>query len=182
MSVLSRLPIRGARRLCFGFFLLSASTLSWADFKIPGFELVHTVPVATDLATNDLRNPVEVWSEMFDRAQHRIDIGQFYASGQPGSQLDTVIEHLQAAGQRGVTIRFLLEEKGLRMSDPATLDRLRSIPNLTLHVLPYGQLTGGSFTPNIWSWMAARPLWVARILIGVPLRISMKQVCGSVIP
>lgn len=143
MPVLSRLPIRSARRLWFGFFLLSASTFSWADFKIPGFELVHAVPVGTDLATPDLRNPVEVWTGMFDRAQHRIDIGQFYASGQPASQLDTVIEHLQAAGRRGVTIRFLLEEKGLRMSDPATLDRLRSIPNLTLHVLPYGQLTGG---------------------------------------
>ena len=39
-------------------------------------------------------------------------------------------------------IRFLLEEKGLKLSDPNTLERLRSIPNLTLQVLPYARLTG----------------------------------------
>lgn len=53
-----------------------------------------------------------------------------------------VLESLTAAGQRGVNIRFLLEEKGLKLSDPETLARLRAIPNLTLRVLPYARLTG----------------------------------------
>lgn len=122
---------------------LLLSPLAQADFSIPGFELVHTVPVDTALGTDDLRQPGPVWIELFDGAKSRIDIGQFYAADHPGSVMNTVLEHLEAAGKRGVKIRFLLEEKGIKLSDAATLERLRAIPNLTLRVLPYGQLSGG---------------------------------------
>ncbi|WP_256580937.1 MULTISPECIES: phospholipase D-like domain-containing protein [unclassified Pseudomonas] len=122
---------------------LLVSPLVQADFAIPGFELVHTVPVDTALGTADLRQPGPVWIELFDGAKSRIDIGQFYAADHPGSVLGTVIEHLEAAGKRGVKIRFLLEEKGLKLSDPATLERLRAIPNLTFRVLSYAQVSGG---------------------------------------
>jgi len=122
---------------------LLISPLVQADFAIPGFELVHTVPVDTALGTADLRQPGPVWIELFDGAKNQIDIGQFYAADHPGSVLDKVIEHLEAAGKRGVKIRFLLEEKGLKLSDPATLERLRAIPNLTFRVLPYARVSGG---------------------------------------
>ncbi|EPN59760.1 phospholipase D, partial [Pseudomonas syringae pv. actinidiae ICMP 19096] len=117
--------------------LLLSSPVAYADFAIPGFELVHTVPVGTDLQTPDLRAPGDVWRELFDGARERIDIEQFYVADQPGSVMGKVLESLTAAGQRGVNIRFLLEEKGLKLSDPETLARLRAIPNLTLRVLPY---------------------------------------------
>ncbi|EGH34513.1 phospholipase D/transphosphatidylase, partial [Pseudomonas syringae pv. japonica str. M301072] len=74
--------------------------------------------------------------------RQRIDIEQFYVADHAGSVMDKVLESLTAAGQRGVRIRFLLEEKGLKLSDPQTLERLRAIPNLTLRVLPYAKLTG----------------------------------------
>ncbi len=122
---------------------LLLSPLALADFSIAGFELVHTVPVDTALGTADLRQPGPVWIELFDGAKNRIDIGQFYAADHPGSVMDKVIEHLEAAGKRGVKIRFLLEEKGIKLSDTATLERLRAIPNLTFRVLPFGQLSGG---------------------------------------
>ncbi len=122
---------------------LLLSPLALADFSIAGFELVHTVPVDTALGTADLRQPGPVWIELFDGAKNRIDIGQFYAADHPGSVMDKVIEHLEAAGKRGVKIRFLLEEKGIKLSDAATLERLRAIPNLTFRVLPFGQLSGG---------------------------------------
>lgn len=126
--------------LTVAFWLMSS--VAHAGFAIQGFELVHTVPVGTDLQTADLRAPGEVWRELFDGARERIDIEQFYVADQAGSVMDKVIESLGAAGQRGVQIRFLLEEKGLKLSDPNTLERLRSIPNLTLQVLPYARLTG----------------------------------------
>jgi len=122
---------------------LLLSPLAQADFSIPGFELVHTVPQDTELASADLRQPGPVWIELFDGAKSTIDIGQFYAADHPGSVLEQVIERLEAAGKRGVKIRFLLEEKGIRLSEASTLERLRAIPNLTLRVLPYGQLSGG---------------------------------------
>ncbi|NVZ51221.1 phospholipase [Pseudomonas sp. B6002] len=122
---------------------LLLSPLAQADFSIAGFELVHTVPVDTALGTADLRQPGPVWIELFDGAKTSIDIGQFYAADHSGSVMDKVIEHLEAAGKRGVKIRFLLEEKGIKLSEASTLERLRAIPNLTFRVLPYGQLSGG---------------------------------------
>ena len=126
-----------------GLVGLLLSPLAQADFSIPGFELVHTVPLDTELASADLRQPGPVWIELFDGAKSTIDIGQFYAADHPGSVLERVIERLEAAGKRGVKIRFLLEEKGIRLSEASTLERLRTIPNLTLRVLPYAQLSGG---------------------------------------
>lgn len=122
---------------------LLLSPLAQADFSIPGFELVHTVPVDTALGTADLRQPGPVWIELFDGAKNTIDIGQFYAADHPGAVMDKVIDHLEAAGKRGVKIRFLLEEKGIKLSERSTLERLRAIPNLTFRVLPYGQVSGG---------------------------------------
>ena len=122
---------------------LLLSPLAQADFSIPGFELVHTVPVDTALGTADLRQPGPVWTELFDGAKNTIDIGQFYAADHPGSVMDKVIDHLEAAGKRGVKIRFLMEEKGIKLSEGSTLERLRAIPNLTFRVMPYGQVSGG---------------------------------------
>ncbi|CAI8786728.1 phospholipase D-like domain-containing protein [Pseudomonas chlororaphis] len=143
MSVCMKFPraLLGVRIA--GLAGLLISPLVQADFAIPGFELVHTVPVDTALGTADLRQPGPVWIELFDGAKSQIDIGQFYAADHPGSVLGKVIEHLEAAGKRGVKIRFLLEEKGLKLSEPATLERLRAIPNLTFRVLPYARVSGG---------------------------------------
>ncbi|WP_455922145.1 phospholipase D-like domain-containing protein [Pseudomonas putida] len=122
--------------------LLFAIPQAHADFAIPGFELIHTAPVDTTLATPDLRSPGPVWMQLFDGARHSIDIEQFYAVDHPGSVMEQVLQHLEAAGKRGVKIRFLLEDKGQKLSDPATLARLRAIPNLSFAVLPYAKLTG----------------------------------------
>jgi len=122
--------------------LLLSVPQAHADFSIPGFELVHTVPTGTALATPDLRSPGPVWMQLFDNARHSIDIEQFYAVDHPGSVMAQVLQRLEAAGKRGVKIRFLLEDKGQKLSDPGTLTRLRAIPNLTFAVLPYAKLTG----------------------------------------
>lgn len=113
-----------------------------AQFGIPGFELVHTSPVETTLSTPDLRDPVTVWCEMFDHAQHSIDLEQYYVSGQAGEPLDTVLASLEAAGKRGVKIRFLMEAKGMSASDTATLDRLKAIPNLEFRMLDWSKVNG----------------------------------------
>ncbi|PEQ13426.1 phospholipase [Novosphingobium sp. PC22D] len=113
-----------------------------AEFSVPGFELVHNAPAETTLATPDLREPVAVWTEMIARARHDIAIEQFYVTGEPGEALDPVMEALEAAGRRGVRIRFLMEKKGEAMSDPATIDRLKRIPNLEFRTLAWGDVAG----------------------------------------
>lgn len=113
-----------------------------AEFSIPGFELVQTSPAETVLRNPDLRDPVTVWSEMFDNAKKDIVIGQFYAVTKPGRAFEKVVERLAAAGQRGVKIRFLIDQKGVGLSEPATLERLKAIPNLELRILDFSKLTG----------------------------------------
>jgi phosphatidylserine/phosphatidylglycerophosphate/cardiolipin synthase-like enzyme len=122
--------------------LCGLAPLAHADFAIPGYELVHTAPVETTLSTSDLRDPVTVWSQLFDGARTEIVLGQYYAASKAGAPFDGVLARLEAAGRRGVKIRFLLDYKGVSLSDPATLERLRRIPNLELRVLDYSRLTG----------------------------------------
>ena len=115
----------------------------WAEFSIPGYELVYNAPQETMLQDNDLRNAAEVWQQMFDAAQSHIDLAQFYVANEQGSLLDGVLKHLRAAGERGVKIRFLMEKKGVDLSTSETLAALKTIPNLELRIIPFHRLTGG---------------------------------------
>ncbi|WP_413478190.1 phospholipase D-like domain-containing protein [Serratia proteamaculans] len=138
-----RRPLGRLYTALWGSCLLMLSQSATARFDIPGYELVYTAPVETALQADDLRNTAEVWQQMFDAAKTRIDLGQFYVANQQGSLLDGVLQHLKAAGERGVKIRFLMEEKGIRISTPETLEQLKAIPNLELRIIPYQRLSGG---------------------------------------
>lgn len=140
---MSALPARRLAALLSAFCLLVAP-VARAEFAIPGFELVHTVPVQTVLSAPDLRSPVEVWRQMIDGARREIVIGQFYVAGRPGEPLDGIIDRLEAAVARGVRVRFLMEARGERISEPATLARLRAMPGVDFRILEFGKLgTGG---------------------------------------
>lgn len=121
---------------------LLAAGAARADFTIPGFELVQTAPLETTLSNPDLRDPVTVWCELFDQAKTSIELGQFYIVGKPGSPFDQVVQHLEAAGRRGVKIRFLLDQKGVGLSDKATIEQLKAVPNLELRIIDFNKLTG----------------------------------------
>ncbi|MGQ8817471.1 phospholipase D-like domain-containing protein [Serratia sp. NA_13] len=138
-----RRPLGRLYTALWGGCLLMLSQSAAARFAIPGYELVYTAPVETALQADDLRNTAQVWQQMFDVAKTRIDLGQFYVANQQGSLLDGVLQHLKAAGERGVKIRFLMEEKGIRISTPETLEQLKAIPNLELRIIPYQRLSGG---------------------------------------
>ncbi|CAI1805487.1 cardiolipin synthetase [Serratia grimesii] len=138
-----RRPLGRLYTALWGGCLLMLSQSATARFEIPGYELVYTAPVETALQADDLRNTAEVWQQMFDAAKTRIDLGQFYVANEQGSLLDGVLQHLKAAGERGVKIRFLMEEKGIRISTPETLEQLKAIPNLELRIIPYQRLSGG---------------------------------------
>ncbi|MTV37279.1 phospholipase D-like domain-containing protein [Duganella radicis] len=125
--------------------LVSAALLAAparAEFSIPGYELVQTAPVETSLHSDDLRSAAQVWTELFDNAKSEIVIGQFYAVVKPGSVFEKVVEHLEAAGKRGVKIRFLLDQKGVGLSEQPTIERLKAIPNLDFRILDFNKLTG----------------------------------------
>ena len=89
----------------------------------PALELVETVPIETTLDHPELRDAADVWPEMIAAARTSIDLGEFYASNQPGSRLEPVVQALEAAIARGVRIRFLAEH-GFVKTYPDTLERL----------------------------------------------------------
>ncbi|WP_323658480.1 phospholipase D-like domain-containing protein [Pectobacterium versatile] len=125
-------------------FIVSASAhADTSGYSIPGYELVYDAPVETTLTAPDLRPSDAVWISLFDNAQHTIELGQFYVANQAGTRFDNVLQHLRAAGERGVRIRLLLEEKGLKISTQDTLEQLKTIPNLELRVIPFERLSGG---------------------------------------
>ena len=133
---------RAARTTAVLSALLGAAGLAHAEFSIPGFELVQTAPLETTLSSADLRDPATVWCELFDQAKSEIVLGQFYVVGHAGSAFDRVLQHLEAAGRRGVQIRFLLDAKGVNLSEPATIAQLKAIPNLELRIIDFNKLTG----------------------------------------
>ncbi|WP_295990720.1 phospholipase D-like domain-containing protein [Rugamonas sp.] len=122
--------------------LLGAANFARAEFSTPGFELVQTAPLETSLSNSDLRDPATVWCELFDGARSQIVLGEFYVVGHARSSFDQVMAHLTAAGRRGVKIRFLLDQSGVKISDAATIAQLRAIPNLELRVINVGGMTG----------------------------------------
>jgi phosphatidylserine/phosphatidylglycerophosphate/cardiolipin synthase-like enzyme len=105
-------------------------------------QLVQTSPVETSLDLPGLPPAHEVWREMIDGATSRIDLAHFYASNQPDSRLETVIQALEAAAARGVQIRFLAEKK-FYATYPQTLDRLGALPQVQVRLYDVEALMGG---------------------------------------
>ncbi|KOC90158.1 phospholipase D-like domain-containing protein [Winslowiella iniecta] len=138
-----RRPLRRLIAALWGSGLLILSHNAAARFDVPGYELVYNAPQETTLQNDDLRDSADVWQQMFAGAKQQIDIAQFYVANQSGARLDGVLAQLRAAGERGVKIRFLLEQKGVTMSTAETLEQLKTIPGLEMRVIDYRQLSGG---------------------------------------
>lgn len=114
-----------------------------AAFSVPGYELVYSYPAETTLNEPDLRQAAEVWPAMFDAAQKKIDVEQFYVTPSTGAGLDPILEPsleaLERAGRRGVHIRVLLERKFAHNSIWG-VERLVNIPHLELRFLDWSDV------------------------------------------
>jgi phosphatidylserine/phosphatidylglycerophosphate/cardiolipin synthase-like enzyme len=115
----------------------------------PAPQIVQTIPVETGLAEPDLPQAKETWLAFIKAAKHTIDIGQFYASSEPGKAIDAVLTALEEAAARGVKIRFLIC-KAMLDQDPAVLARIRAIKNLELRIFDLKALTGGILHAKYW--------------------------------
>ena len=104
-------------------------------------ELVESVPVETSLDLPALRNTVEVWREMIQAAEHTIDIETFYlsSSGTGADSLETVLECLADAADRGVVTRLLVDA-GFRETYPEVVARLEGLPGAAARSLDVRRL------------------------------------------
>lgn len=110
--------------------------------RAPVFELVESAPLETTLDHPQIRNTDVVWIEMIQSATHTLDFGEFYASSQPGSRLESVIAAIEAAGKRGVKVRFLVDHT-FSTTYAETIGRLMKIAGLEVRVLDLETSTRG---------------------------------------
>lgn len=129
---------RGAALL--GALLLPA--LAQAQVAPPAFEIVESVPVATDYGQTGVPRTQQVWLELIDHAQQRIDIAAFYISTQPGEALQPVLDALIRRAAAGVQVRVLLDATFMKESR-AAYALLQGKANLEIRILSVDKLTGG---------------------------------------
>ncbi len=104
-------------------------------------QLVETWPVETDLDHRGIPDTQEVWLEMIGGAERSLDFAQFYASNEPGTRLEAVVQAVEAAIERGVVVRFLGSANFVE-TYPDTLARLERA-GAEVRTVDYGELTGG---------------------------------------
>lgn len=119
------------------YLLLAVSVAQGADF-----ELVESIPVETTLDQPDIRNTPEVWLEMIEGAQERLDLAFFYVSHQKGEPLEPVIRAIEKAAQRGVSVRFISDAKFYK-TYPETLEGLNRAKNIQVYILDVSKMGGG---------------------------------------
>ncbi len=108
----------------------------------PSFRIVESVPEASLYGEPGVPRTRAVWLDMIGHARTSIDIAAFYVADKPGRALGAVLDALVARARAGVTVRLLVEQSFLRETGPST-ERLKTVPNLRIAILPTGALTGG---------------------------------------
>ena len=104
--------------------------------------LVESAPIETNLDHPDIPDAHEVWAEMIRGATHTLDIAEFYLSNAPNSRLEPVIQAIEAAADRGVAVRLLVDAMfGKRY--PETIERLAAHRGITVRRFDVGRVMGG---------------------------------------
>ncbi|HEX7602258.1 MAG TPA: phospholipase D-like domain-containing protein, partial [Polyangiaceae bacterium] len=108
----------------------------------PAVELVESWPLETSLDHPDIADAPDVWLEMIGAAKKTLDLGEFYASDQEGSRLHAVVEAVESAANRGVAVRFLVEEAFVSKY-PETLLRFSKHAGITVRHFDRSKTMGG---------------------------------------
>lgn len=105
-------------------------------------QLVETAPVETSLDHPEIPDAHQVWVEMIEGAEQRVDLAQFYVADQAGGRLGPVLDAIRAASKRGVQIRILADAKFHR-TYPETLDALAKKRNIEVVIFDVEAYMGG---------------------------------------
>ena len=105
-------------------------------------ELVESIPVETMLDNPDIPNTQEVWLKLINNAKKSIDFEQFYISNKIGEPLDTIIYSIIKAGEKGIKIRIIVDEK-MYFTYPSTVDSLSKMKNIQCRVINFKKAAGG---------------------------------------
>ncbi len=122
--------------------LLALLSLAAPPAAAGSLSLVETAPVETSLDHPGIPEAHEVWLELIEGAQQRLDIAQFYVVSEPGHRLEPVLEAIERAAKRGVTVRILADAK-FEKTYPEDLAALAKRRNIELRIYDVGEAMGG---------------------------------------
>ena len=105
-------------------------------------EIVESAPIETSLDHPDIPNADQVWLEMIRGAARRLEIAQFYVSNAPDSRLEPILAAIEAAADRGVAVRFLVEHSFYGRY-PESVDRLAARRGITVRHFDLASRMGG---------------------------------------
>lgn len=108
----------------------------------PAFQIVESVPVATDYGQPGVPRTQTVWLDLIGHARKSIDLAAFYISNKPGEALQPVLDALIRRAAAGVHVRILLDATFMKESH-AAYEMLKGKPNIDIRILPVDRLTGG---------------------------------------
>ena len=127
-----------------GLLMAVSPALAQTPSTIPthDFQIVESVPEATNFGEPGIPRTQTVWLEMIRGARQSIDIAAFYFADKPGSALSPVLDTLIGRAGGGIRVHILVDQSFLK-TDHADVDRLRKAPGIEVRVLPVDTLTGG---------------------------------------
>jgi len=131
--------------------------------------LAETAPVQSALDDPGIPEAWRVWRTMIDGADRRLDIAQFYisnkdvpnkpsADGDRG-RLEPIIRAIEAAADRGVAVRLLVEAKFAR-TYPRTLARLEKRRGIEVRRWRAGRDLGGGILHAKYFIVDGRLAWL----------------------
>jgi phosphatidylserine/phosphatidylglycerophosphate/cardiolipin synthase-like enzyme len=135
-----RIMNRGILSIALLILFFTFSSLKAQTFN--QIELVESIPIETSLDNPDIRNTTTVWSEMINGAHSTIDIEQFYIANQSGESLDTIINEIIKASERGVIIRIISDSR-MYKTYPETIDKLNKQKNISARIIDFRKTAGG---------------------------------------
>jgi phosphatidylserine/phosphatidylglycerophosphate/cardiolipin synthase-like enzyme len=123
-------------------FLLLAQSAIAQQSPFADIEIIESVPAGTTLGSPGLRRTGDAWIDMIGKAKKTIDIEMFYIAHEPGKQLEPVLNAVQAAADRGVKVRIMVDAT-MYKTYPETVDSLGRYPNIDARRVDFGKIAGG---------------------------------------
>ena len=126
--------------------LLAAVSCAPASAAVPrpggDLTLVESTPIETSLDHADIPDAKDVWPAMIQAATRTLDLAEFYVSNKPGSRLEPVLAAIEAAADRGVAVRLLVDASFAKRY-PESLDRLAARPGIVVRRFAVQPVMGG---------------------------------------
>lgn len=135
--------MKNLNRILLIFVLLALFSKTNAQNAGEEFELTESTPVETILEQSDLSRTLNVWLKMINDAKENIDIETFYFANEKDQPLEGIITAIKNAASRGVQIRIIIDSSFYYNNNEKSIDELNGIQNLTIKMIPLGNLAGG---------------------------------------